>query len=59
MFCRIAKVKLKNDKPIGFMDAFNEYQMQITKNTMLMFVAKKYYNKYCNVKENIEVIKYL
>lgn len=53
------KEKVKNDKPIGFMDAFDEYYKQIVRNTMLMYIAKKYYNKYCNVKENIEVTKYL
>ncbi len=53
------KEKVKNDKPVGFIDALSEYQMQITKSTMLMYVAKKYYNKYCNIKENIEVTKYI
>ncbi len=53
------KDKVGNDKPIGFGDAFNEYQKQITRNTILMYVAKKYYNKYCNIKENIEVTKYI
>ena len=53
------KSKIKNDKPIGFMDAFDEYYKQIVRNTMLMYVAKTYYNKYCNIKENIEVTKYL
>lgn len=55
----IDKEKVKNDKPVGYMDAFDEYYKQIVRNTMLMYVAKKYYNNYCNVKENIEVIKYL
>lgn len=53
------KEKVKNDKPVGFIDALSEYQMQITKSTMLMYVAKQYYNKYCNIKENIEVTKYI
>ena len=53
------KEKVRNDKPVGFMDAFEEYQRQITINTMFMYVVKKYYNKYCNVKENIEVTKYI
>ena len=53
------KDKVRNDKPVGFGVAFEEYQKQITRNTMLMYVAKKYYNKYCNVRENIEVTKYL
>ncbi len=53
------KEKVRADKPIGFGTAFEEYQKQITKNIMLMYVAKKYYNKYCNVKENIDVTKYI
>ena len=53
------KEKVRNDKPVGFGNAFDEYLKQITKNTMLMFVAKEYYNRYCNVKENIEVTKYI
>ena len=53
------KEKVRNDKPIGFGNAFDEYLKQITKNTMLMFIAKEYYNRYCNVKENIEVTKYI
>jgi len=53
------KDKVRNDKPVGFGAAFEEYQKQITRNTMLMYVAKKYYNKYCNVKENIDVTKYI
>ena len=43
---------VKNDKPIGYGDAFDEYLKNITKNTMLMYVAKEYYNRYCNVKED-------
>ena len=53
------KEKVRNDKPVGFGVAFDEYLKQITKNTMLMFIAKEYYNRYCNVKENIEVTKYI
>ena len=53
------KEKVKNDKPIGFNEIFCEYQKQITECTMLMYVAKQYYNRYCNVKEDIEVTKYL
>ena len=48
---------VKNDKPKGYMDAFCAYQDNITRNIMLMYVTKKYYNKYCNVKENIDVTK--
>jgi len=53
------KELVRNDKPVGFGSAFGEYQKQIMKNIMLMYVAKQYYNRYCNVKENIEVTKYL
>jgi len=45
---------VKADKPVGFGGVFEEYQKQITKNIMTMYVAKQYYNKYCNVKENID-----
>lgn len=50
---------VKSDKPVGFMSAFEEYQAGITRNIMLMYVAKKYYNKYCNVKENIDKTKFI
>ena len=53
------KEKVKNDKPVGFGNVFCNYQEQITKHTMLMYVAKQYYNRYCNVKEDINVTKYL
>lgn len=49
----------KDDKPIGFDIAFEEYKLQIIKNIMLMYIAKQYYNKYCNVKEDINVTKYI
>jgi len=53
------KEVVRNDKPAGFGVAFEEYQKQITRNIMFMYVAKKYYNRYLDVKENIEVTKYL
>ena len=53
------KDKVKSDKPIGFGNAFEEYQKQITRNIMLMWVAKQYYNRYCNVKENMDDTKFL
>ena len=53
------KDALKNDKPIGYMDAFKEYLDNMTRNVMLMYVAKKYYNEYCNVKDNITDIRQL
>ena len=45
---------VRNDKPVGFGDAFDEYLKQMTINTMLIFVAKKYYNTYCNSKEDVD-----
>lgn len=51
--------KVKNDKPVGFGVAFEEYQKQVMRNIMLMYVAKQYYNRYCKVKENIEVTKFI
>lgn len=53
------KDKIKSDKPIGFGKALEEYQAQITHNIMLMHIAKEYYNRYCNAKENIDVIKHI
>lgn len=50
---------IKNDKPIGFSDAFGEYQKAIMQNIMLMFVTKTYYNKYCNDKQNIDDVKFI
>lgn len=43
-----------NDKPRGFGGAMDEYLKQITFNTMLAYIAKKYYNTYCNSKESID-----
>ncbi len=43
-----------NDKPRGFGGAMDEYLKQITFNTMLTYIAKKYYNTYCNSKESID-----
>ena len=50
---------VKNDKPVGYMDAFAEYQINVTRNIMLMYVAKQYYNKYCHFQENIETTKFV
>ena len=49
--------ELFNCKPLGFKSAFGAYQSEITKKIMLMYVAKKYYNKYCKVKEDISETK--
>lgn len=47
------------NKPIGFEHTFSNYKNSVIENIMIMYVAKKYYNKYCNIKENIEVTKYI
>lgn len=49
--------EIKNDKPIDFNIAFRKYQQQLTASTMLMYILKKYYNKYYNDKEDIKQIK--
>ena len=46
--------KIKNNKPLGYRKAFGYYQSELVKRIMLMYVVKKYYNKYCNYTENIE-----
>ena len=48
------KDKVRNDKPIGFGTAFDEYLAQMIKNTMIMLVVKMYYNRYCMEKKNID-----
>ncbi len=48
------KSEIKNDKPINYKDHFGLYQSEITKRIMLMYVVKKYYNKYIGYKEEIE-----
>ena len=50
---------IKNDKPVGYMDAFVEYQINVIRNIMLMYIAKQYYNKYCNIKEDIDITKFI
>ena len=34
---------IKADKPIGFLDAFQSYQVCITPDIMKMFVAREYF----------------
>lgn len=53
----VDKDKIKNDKPVGFSSAFDIYLKELTKQTMLSYVAKKYYNLYCNQKEEINIEK--
>ena len=48
----IDKNKVKNDKPVGFGTAFDEYLVQITKKTMLMYLVKQYYNR---LNQNIDL----
>lgn len=50
------KNKVRNDKPVGYGVALDSYLGQMTKNTMIMLVVKKYYNMYCNEKKDIESI---
>ena len=47
------KDMVRNDKPFGFGGAFDDYLKNMTVNTMLIYVAKKYYNNYCNSYEDI------
>lgn len=46
--------EIKNDKPIEYKKYLNKYQSEITKRIMLMYVVKKYYNKYIGYCETIE-----
>ena len=47
--------RLFKEKPRGFAEYFDKYEMQVVKRTMLMYVVKKYYNKYCRSQEDIEI----
>lgn len=40
------KELIRNDKPVGFGGRFDQYLDQLTTNTMLLYVAKEYYNRY-------------
>lgn len=53
------KDRVLNNKPKMFLESFDEYEMQLVKRIMLMYVVKKYYNKYCNYDESIEVRRVL
>ena len=46
--------EIKNNKPLGYKNHFGLYQSEITKRIMLMYIVKKYYNKYIHLQENIE-----
>lgn len=47
---------LRNDKAVGFGGAFEEYQKQITKNTIILYIAREYYKRYGNNLENEKTI---
>lgn len=46
--------EILNDKPIKYKKEFIKYQSEISKRIMLMYVVKKYYNKYIGYSECIE-----
>ena len=47
------KDRVRNDKPVGFGGRFDKYLASITDDTMIMYIAKKYYDTYIN-KNNID-----
>lgn len=51
------KEKITSNKPEGFSSEIDKYQLEIIKRIMLIYVVKKYYNKYLDVKENLEIRK--
>ncbi len=51
------KDKLKNDKPLGFSKGFGKYQAELLERIMLMYVVKKYYNKYCKVYDSVDEVR--
>lgn len=46
---------IKHDKPIGFINKFCKYEDKIIDYIMIMYIIKKYYNKYKN--QDIELSK--
>ena len=42
------KNKVRNDKPVGFGGRFDKYLASVTDDTMIMYIAKKYYDNYIN-----------
>ena len=50
---------VENDKPIGFGDAFEQYQMSIAGDIMLTYVVEQYYKRYCNQRENISDTRFI
>ena len=41
------------------MNEIEEYQVELMKRIMLVYVVKKYYNKYCNVQEDVEISRFI
>lgn len=46
------KDKVRNDKPVGYGGKFDQYLASITDDTMVMFIAKKYYDTYITKEKN-------
>ena len=42
------KDKVRNDKPVGYGGRFDKYLASVTDDTMIMYIAKKYYDNYIN-----------
>ena len=51
------KDSVVNNKPLGFSTGIREYQGKVIEHILLMYVVKKYYNRYMNVKEDIEEMR--
>ena len=47
------KDKVRNDKPVGYGGRFDKYLASITEDTMIMYIAKKYFDTYIN-KNNMD-----
>ena len=47
------KDKVRNDKPVGYGGRFDKYLATLTDDTMIMFIAKKYFDTYIN-KNNMD-----
>lgn len=48
---------ISHDKPIGFINALGNYEDKIVDYIMMIYIIKKYYNKYKN--EDIEIDEYI
>ena len=49
--------KVVNDKPAGFVPAFDPYIASLTQHSLLMLVIKKYYDKYYGPTNDIDSVK--